>query len=87
MGGWSNLILLPTLAFIRAQLGFRIQVQAECGNDPDYADKELFLDLKTSEILQFLDPEIMQMSEQAWLGSVQFELDVQYPRLASSADS
>ena len=31
--GWSNLILEPTLALIRAQLGFRIQVRAECGND------------------------------------------------------
>ena len=31
-GGWSNLILDPTLALIRAQLGFRIQVGAECGN-------------------------------------------------------
>ena len=30
--GWSNLILEPTLALIRAQLGFRIQVRAECGN-------------------------------------------------------
>ena len=30
--GWSNLILDPTLALIRAQLGFRIQVRAECGN-------------------------------------------------------
>ena len=30
--GWSNLILDPTLALIRAQLGFRIQVGAECGN-------------------------------------------------------
>ena len=30
---WSNLILEPTLALIRAQLGFRIQVRAECGND------------------------------------------------------
>ena len=30
--GWSNLILDPTLALIRAQLGFRIQVPAECGN-------------------------------------------------------
>ena len=29
---WSNLILDPTLALIRAQLGFRIQVGAECGN-------------------------------------------------------
>ena len=31
-GGWSNVILDPTLALIRAQLGFRIQVRAECGN-------------------------------------------------------
>ena len=35
VGGWvvgrSNLILDPTLALIRAQLGFRIQVGAECG--------------------------------------------------------
>ena len=30
--GWSNLILDPTLALIRAQLVFRIQVGAECGN-------------------------------------------------------
>ena len=30
--GWSNVILDPTLALIRAQLGFRIQVGAECGN-------------------------------------------------------
>ena len=30
--GWSNLILQPTLALIRAQLGFRIQVRAEFGN-------------------------------------------------------
>ena len=29
--GWSNLILEPTLALIRAQLGFRIQVRAKCG--------------------------------------------------------
>ena len=32
--GWSNVILDPTLALIRAQLGFRIQVRAECGNIP-----------------------------------------------------
>ena len=33
MGGrLSNVILDPTLALIRAQLGFRIQVRAECGN-------------------------------------------------------
>ena len=31
--GWSNVILDPTLALIRAQLGFRIQVGAECGNN------------------------------------------------------
>ena len=31
MVGWSNLILDPTLALIRAQLGFRIQVGAKCG--------------------------------------------------------
>ena len=30
--GWSNVILDPTQALIRAQLGFRIQVRAECGN-------------------------------------------------------
>ena len=29
--GGSNVILDPTLALIRAQLGFRIQVRAECG--------------------------------------------------------
>ena len=29
--GWSNVILDPTLALIRAQLGFRIQVGAKCG--------------------------------------------------------
>ena len=38
MGGWvvawSNVILDPTLALIRAQLGFRIQVGVECGNNP-----------------------------------------------------
>ena len=39
-GGWSNLILDPTLALIRAQLGFRIQVGAECGNTLFY-HKEL----------------------------------------------
>ena len=33
MVGWSNLILDPTLALIRAQLGFRIQVGAECGKN------------------------------------------------------
>ena len=32
--GWSNVILDPTLALIRAQLGFRIQVGAECGKIP-----------------------------------------------------
>ena len=32
VGGRSNVILDPTLAFIRAQLGFRIQVWAECGS-------------------------------------------------------
>ena len=44
MGGWvdcaahvlvgrlSNVILDPTLGLIRAQLGFRMQVRAECGN-------------------------------------------------------
>ena len=32
MVGWSNVILDPTLALIRAQLGFRIQVRAECAN-------------------------------------------------------
>ena len=30
--GWANVILDPTLALIRSQLGFRIQVGAECGN-------------------------------------------------------
>ena len=34
--GWSNLILYPTLALIRAQLGFRIQVGAECGINSDF---------------------------------------------------
>ena len=34
--GWSNLILEPTLALIRAQLGFRIQVRAECGKKLGY---------------------------------------------------
>ena len=29
---WSNVILDPTLDLIRAQLGFGIQVRAECGN-------------------------------------------------------
>ena len=33
--GWSNLILDPTLALIRSQLGFRIQVRAECGKNCD----------------------------------------------------
>ena len=35
-GGWvggTNLILEPTLALIRTQLGFRIQVQVECGKN------------------------------------------------------
>ena len=32
-GRLSNLILDPTLALIRAKLGFRIQVGAECSND------------------------------------------------------
>ena len=27
--GWSNMILYPTLALIRAQLGFRIEVEAD----------------------------------------------------------
>ena len=31
-GRLSNKILNPTLALIRAQLGFRIQVRADCGN-------------------------------------------------------
>ena len=53
----------------------------------NHPDKKLFLHLKTSEILQFLDLEIVKMSEQAWPGLAQLELDVQYPRLASSADS
>ena len=30
--GWSNVIIDPTLAFIRAQIGFRIQVWAEFVN-------------------------------------------------------
>ena len=50
MVGWSNLILDPTLALIRAQLGFGIKVRAECGKNmsgegqdvPKYcADQEL----------------------------------------------
>ena len=28
----TSMIIEPTLALIRAQLGFRIQVRAECGN-------------------------------------------------------
>jgi len=32
VGGQANVILDPTLAVIRAQLEFRIQVWAECGN-------------------------------------------------------
>ena len=31
--GWSNLILEPTPALIRAQLEFRIHVRAECGKN------------------------------------------------------
>ena len=38
--GWSNLILEPTLALIKAQLGFRIQVRAECGNNEDNLKNE-----------------------------------------------
>ena len=35
MGGrLSTMILDPTLALIRAQFGFRIQVGVECGNNP-----------------------------------------------------
>ena len=34
--GWSNLILHPTLALLKAQLGFRIQVGAECGKKEDW---------------------------------------------------
>ena len=30
--GWSNVILNPTLALIRALFGFRIQDRAECDN-------------------------------------------------------
>ena len=37
VGGWvvgcSNVILDPTLALIRAELGFGIQVEAECGKN------------------------------------------------------
>ena len=29
----TSMIIEPTLALIRAQLGFRIQVRAECGNN------------------------------------------------------
>ena len=45
--GWSNVILDPTLAFNRAQLGFRIQVGAECGNN----EIILKLDTKMCKIL------------------------------------
>ena len=47
--GWSNVILDPTLALIRAQLGFRIQVGAECGKK-----YTIFKSLKKKMILQNL---------------------------------
>ena len=42
--GWSNQILEPTLALIRAQLGFRIKVRAECGNisGREMSEREMF---------------------------------------------
>ena len=42
--GWSNVILDPTLALIRALLGFRIQIRAECGNKAKITQAELELD-------------------------------------------
>ena len=49
VGGWgvgrSNLILDPTLALIRAQLGFRIQVGAECGNKGKHTIKLISISL------------------------------------------
>ena len=40
----SNVILDPTLALIRAQLGFRIKVRAECGNmsGREMSEREMF---------------------------------------------
>ena len=50
--GWSNLILYPTLALIRAQLGFKIQVQAKCGKnkqEPAYNAKLIRVESVGSE--------------------------------------
>ena len=54
VGGWvvgrSNLILDPTLALIRAQLGFRIQVGAECGNNLRLSSSQLKLPWDTKKL-------------------------------------
>ena len=47
---WSNLILDPTLALIRAQLGFRIQVVAECGNNLRLISSQLKLPWDTKKL-------------------------------------
>ena len=44
-GRLSNVILDPTLALIRAQLGFRIQVRAECGNKCKRSINEKWIDI------------------------------------------
>ena len=48
VGGRSNVILDPTLALIRAQLGFRIHVQAECG-------KNIFIQFENPPFMKFLE--------------------------------
>ena len=47
---WSNLILDPTLALIRAQLGFRIQVEVECGNNLRLSSSQLKLPWDTKKL-------------------------------------
>ena len=58
MVGQSNVILDPTLALIRAQLGLRIQVQAECGKKGDNTEsygKSLFKRIHSCLVLIVLE--------------------------------
>ena len=52
--GWSNLILDPTLALIRAQLGFRIQVGAECGNKSNELNESNKLNKSNKQYLEMV---------------------------------
>ena len=76
MVGWSNLILDPTLALIRAQLGFRIQVRAGCGNISEvssYREQLQFLGLCRGPLEKNLYSDWSTVTIKDVLGPIGFE--------------